>query len=324
MTDVVEDLLAACARHHGGEPTRLLIEASNALFRAVREDPGVIQRAADALASLPPHGAAWLAVLLGANIEQRTDATTGPAVLGVFTNWLERLPRDPVDDEDTNVEPPAPTPEQAEIVEALTQFAPSLVSHLAAQPDWRETLAQDTALLDAIDARLGQSHALEWVREALRRTSGTLIVLHAPSRQGLRLHYDNVGNSFHLFTLLQGAIGTRLPGGRTPDVDALSDARGQSRASEGDEAWWHYGDPRVPRADITASIWGEAAVRDLARVDGEAVIVLWRPILESRNWNAGFFHPQLAQLVPGVSIETVLTDDEAAGWFTRLGIGHVD
>ena len=319
MTDELQTLLTACAHHTGDAPDADLRAASSALFRAAQHDPGLFERAADALATLPPHGAAWLAMLLGANVENRRDAATGPAVLGVFRDWLERLPCDPDDDD----EPATPTPEQDQLLLALPQFAPSLVSHLAAQPEWRDTLAHDTALRDAIDARIGQSHALSWVREALRRTSGTLIVLHAPSRRGLRVRYKHVGNNFHLFTLLQGAIGTTLPGGRAPDATAVSDARGQSRASEGDEAWWHYGDPRVPRADITASIWGEGDVRDLPRIDGETVIVLWHPILQSRHWDEGFFHPQIAQFPPDASIDAVLSPNQALDWLARLGIERI-
>jgi hypothetical protein len=136
----------------------------------------------------------------------------------------------------------------------------------------------------------------------------------------LQVRYTNVANCFHLFSLLQTAIGKRLPGGKAPNASITAAARGISDSNDSDHAWWHYGDPFSPKPDLNASVWGEALVRTIPFVDDVQVILLWPPILSSRGWDSGFFSPRLEPMPPDLVVERDLTDEEAERWMKRLGI----
>ncbi len=113
-------------------------------------------------------------------------------------------------------------------------------------------------MLERLSELGGWSHGALWVREALLKTSGALILLHPPGGTGLRLWYSNVSNNFHLFSLLQTAVGTAIPGGRVADDTIALVARGKSADRISDQAWWHYGSANSSRADLQSSI----SVRD--------------------------------------------------------------
>ena len=183
-------------------------------------------------------------------------------------------------------------------------------------------MGQDAPLLDRLDVLGGYSHGAWWVREALLKTSGKLVLLHPPSGTGLRLWYDNVSHNFHLFSLLQTTVGTAIPGGRLADDTVALVARGQSADPVTDEAWWHYGTATSPKPELKASLWGEGLVRDIPRLDGEQVILLWPPVLGSRSWDAGFLGPHLEAMPADAGVERVLGADETKVWLEKVGIGR--
>jgi hypothetical protein len=319
MDERIDNMLAACRAYDGGTPDKTLIQVSSE-FMSAAKNVSVLARASECLSDLPPHGAAWLALAFGSAVESGAGAHhAGQAVVDLFIEWLDRLP-DPATLEGCEEKSLATTPEQATILAAMPRLCQSVVSHLAAMPLHRRELSQDEALLERLQALAACSFGIEWVREALIRTSGDMIVLHPPSMQGFKLRYDNVSLCFHLFSLIQGAIGNRLPGGRDPDAGVVEVAREQVHARVGDVAWWHYGSHLSRTADLAASIWGEQAVSSIPSIRGIKVILLWPPILGSRSWDSGFFGPPLHALPANVSIESPLSPDECLAWFAELGI----
>jgi hypothetical protein len=265
-----------------------------------------------------------VAVMLGTAVERGSNAAiTTPALLDLFLSWLPKLPAPEIPDgsnEDEEPHYPDPTPEQAALLEALPYVAQSLVSHLARMPEERHRLATDAALIERLDVLGGYSHGATWVREALVRTSGSIVVLHPPSGIGFKVRYQNIGACFHLFTLLQAAIGERIPGGRQPDLAIVAAAKGRGGDRLQDEAWWHYGDPRSRTADIRFSIWGEGLASSIPVIEGSQVILLWPSVLESRSWTSGFFGPHLEALPVDLVIEEQLSRERCAAWFRTLGV----
>jgi hypothetical protein len=260
------------------------------------------------------------AVAIGAAIEGRDGVDhTAPAVVNLFLSWLPRLPAPDGGDQQGTGSHELGT-EQTALLRAFPQLCQSVVAHLARTPERRAELAQDMELLDRLEELESRSHGAVWVREMLLRRSGSLVLLHQPSGLGFRLRYENVANCFHLFSLIQTAIGRRIPGGRRPDAAIAAAARSQPSARLVDEAWWHYGDHRSQTAHIGASIWGEASVLSIPSVNGVQVIVLWPPILAGRTWDCAFFGPALEALPPDVVVEEQLTAASARSWFDRLGI----
>lgn len=317
---LIDQLRDACRLHQGGEPSEALCEVCGDLIRHSDDDVSILGSASALLPALPLEGAAWLAVVLAAAIERGEGVElTAPAVLDLFRTWLAKLPVTVPSDEQEGDEP-EPTIEQASVISALPPLCQSLVAHVARMPDRRAELARDASLLQRLDELERYSHGISWVREMLQRCSGTLLVLHQPSGIGYRLRYENVANRFHLFSLIQTAVGQRIPGGRSPDPDIAAAARGLSALRVGDDAWWHYGDPRSKTANLVGSIRGEGLVRLIPFVNGEQVIILWPPLLQSRSWDAGFFGPHLEALPSELVVHEQLSADESRTWFELLGI----
>jgi hypothetical protein len=259
-----------------------------------------------ALQTLPPQQAASLALEMGAAVERGTarPELSAPAVIDLMHSWLPQLP------------------EREDLLKAFRDLAPSVVTHLARIPQLRATLSEDLPLLERLAELEEHTIGAAWIRETLLRSTGSLIVLHVSSGRGFRLHYRNVATCFHLFSLLQTAIGEQLPGGRKPDPLITAAARGKSPDDVKDEAWWHYGDPRSKVADLKASIWGEGLVREIPVIDGERIMLAWPPLLASRTWDSAFFGPQLDAVQPDVVIEAELSTADSSALFQKLGISQ--
>ena len=275
-----------------------------AFVSAAARDQELLREAAEALNTQVPGSAAWLAVACGTVVERGAAAdVSGPAVIELLRSWLSRL---------------ASAPVQATLLSQFRFVCQAAVTHLARLPALRERLGQDAALLEQLIELSAHSHGAWWVREALVKSSGVIVVLHPPGNTGLRLRYSNVSNCFHLFSLLQTAVGTRIPGGRTPDESIARVARGKSMDSVSDEAWWHYGSALSPKPAPTAGIPGEGLVRDIPRVAGEQVLLLWPP-LEQRTWDAGFLGPHLEAMPADATVEQMLTTEETHAWLEKTG-----
>lgn len=324
MTDsVLHDLLSEACHHAGAEPGQTLRQRSGDFVRCAEADPTLLKAAAESLQTLPPAGAGWIALLLGVAVERGADpAQTMPALVQCLRSWLQQLPTPVITQDEEGEEQedyPDPTPAQQELIEALQPFGQSLVAHLAQMPAERQKLGEDTALLERLTTLSGYGYGLAWVLEALRRKSGTLIVLHPPTGAGLKLRYENVSRNFHLFSLLQIAVGTRFPGGQQPDPKIAAAARGQTSDEVHDQAWWHYGDPRSKTPEPLTSIWGEGLVTEIPVINGSRVMLLWPPIMQ-RGWDGSFFSPHLEALPANVVVEEDLSAESAREWLKTLGV----
>jgi hypothetical protein len=321
---ILEKLLDESRRHTGGEPTAELRKAAGAFLSRADSDPTILVAAANALATLPPAGAGWLALVLGTAVERGTDAAvTLPGLVRFLRSCLPQLPvPETIQDDDGEEEEsyPDPTPQQETLLEALRPVGQGIVAHLARLPAERAKLCEDNPLMERLEALAGYSPGLNWVREALLRKSGTLIILHPPSGSGLKLRYENLARNFHLFSLLQAAVGTRVPGGRQPDPKIVAAALGQTRDQVHDRAWWHYGDPRSKTPELRQSIWGEGQLTEIPVIDGSRVMLLWPPLLQSRTWDEGFFGPYLQAMPPQVVIEEELARETAHQWLKMLDV----
>jgi hypothetical protein len=313
--DLCEALTASSRGWTGDSPTGAMLTSTRAFLTGAAENPDLLGEVAASLNEIEPGAAAWIAVTCGTAVERGAPAElSGPAVFALLRSWL---PKFPVVSEDAG-SPPEVTMEQTALLPPFQYLCQATVTHLARLPAQRESMGQDMRLLE----RLAEipAHGAVWVREALLKSSGTLVFLHPSSRAGLRLRYTNVSNCFHLFSLLQTAIGTGIPGGCAPDATIARVARGKSTEEVNDEAWWHYGTAASNQASIAASIWGEGLVREIPLVEGERVILAWPPLLQSRSWDAGFLGPHLEAMPADAVIESPLTAAESAAWVKRLDL----
>jgi hypothetical protein len=304
---------------HGTAVDDVLRNATQKFLDHPGGDPATLHTAAASLAELPPPGAACLAVTLGTLAERDGTATaTGPLLLDQFRAWLRVLPARGQQDAEAPMS--EPTAEQGALLEVFPELCQSVVAHVARMPAERRALGEDQDLLDRLEELEEYGPGATWVREALLKTSGTIVALYPQSEKAVRLKYENVSNCFHLFSLLQAAIGRRLPSGRTPDPRLVAVAKGITSASLSDEAWWHYGHARSVTPDISASIWGEASPRSIPMFDDVQVLLLWPPLLSSRSWDSGFFQPHLEALPADVRLESELSTGDARSWLDRLGV----
>lgn len=312
LTKACAALLAEAGAATATAPSPTLLAATRAVLDAVEDAGGPAPAPLlDALRTLPPIGAAWIAITLGSAVERGlSPATSAQAVVELMRRWLDAMPAD--DDAEDVLAP--------DVVAAFPWLGQAVVAHLARAPDLRARLARDARLQAQLRRASSQTYGAAWVHELLLRRSGELVVLHVESRRALALRYENVGRVFHLFTLLQGAIGTRLPGGREPDLALVEAAMGGAPSSNGDSAWWHYQDAFAADRHFMNSLWAEWSVSDLPLLDGVLVLVLWPPILAGRHWDSSFFGPALAAAVPRVTLVRELDSAEAEAWFARARI----
>lgn len=320
---VLRRLVEACRNYTGGSAPEGLRRLGEDFVIEAGKNHVLLDNACAELASLPPHGAAWLGVQLGlCAVQHHTAARTINPLLSLFLGWIERLPRPESDSalDDEEASPLATTPEQDILLEAIVLLAPSLIAHLARVPMRRKGLVQDAALMKRLAQVESCSEGISWIVDALRRRSGTLVVLHPTSRVGYQMRYDNLLNCFHLFSLLQCALGTRVEGGHEPSDVILAAARGEIGGHFIDKGWWHFGDPRTPRPELLASVWGEKPVSDIPLINGSQVLLLWPQLPASRSWDSSYFDTALADFVPAVNIERELTFEEVSHWLQRLGI----
>lgn len=313
----VDDFLVLCGNWEGPEIDEALNEASNQLLPRLKNDAALRTRLLQSIAKLPPHGAAWIALIFGVLVEQGLDAGEAlPAVERHLRKVLERLPVLDPDQEDVHLDD-----EQQLLAEANDMLCQALVALLAAAPDHHQRLAADGDLCAALDMAAEYSNGPVWLASLLRRRSGELVVLHPPTRKAYRLAYRHVECCFHLFSLIQATLGSRLPGGRKPAKALAAAARGAYHTEAlHDEAWWHYGDPAVPEPGLIGMVPGEASVDALRTIDGTRLLLLFPPLLGSRTWDSGFFGPSLMAAPPSMTIQAELAPAEVDTWMDRLNL----
>jgi len=96
------------------------------------------------------------------------------------------------------------TLEQSEAVRALEFVAQSAVSHLACLPQWREQLIADDNFTRNVDVAREHHVGAHWMHGVLSLRSGEFLALFPKEGTGFRIGYKNIGNNFHLFTVLSG------------------------------------------------------------------------------------------------------------------------
>ncbi|QGJ70701.1 Hypothetical protein PBC10988_23990 [Planctomycetales bacterium 10988] len=322
-----EHLLAICRKMEGiqnaQKPSPELIAASEGFMRAFHATRELPERAFRAIALLPPTGAAWIAVLFGSCVERGLDPTmTGPGLWNLLLSWLELFPPSPESEEEDEDEeaPPELNEVQAKHAEALPMLCQAVVSHVARMPEFWEQRRRDWPLHRRLGFLKSYVPELEWILTLLNKRDGRLMVVHGESGRVLEAHYQNVANCFHLFSLLQIAIGKQLPGGREPDPQVVATVTNMEGHQSGDSAWWHYGSPFSKEANIAASIWGEGHVDEIPEIDGYQVMILWPMIVGHRSWDAGFFGPAIESAMPKLTILRELPRSEAQSWCQRLSL----
>jgi hypothetical protein len=316
--DICESLQAASRGWVGDAPDGSMLKATRAFLARAQTETEVLQQAAACLQRVEPGAAAWIAVACGTAVEKGAPAEiTGPAVFDLLRSWL---PQFPTFGDDPEVEPQL-TPAQRALLPLFRYLCQGVVTHLARLPAQRESMGRDVSLIDRLGELQSLSHGAVWVREALLKSSGSLLFLQPTHAFGVKLRYDNVSNCFHLFSLLQTALGTFVPDGRPVDSVIARVARGKISDAVQDEAWWHYGHAHSSKADIDAMIPGEGLVRDIPRIDDALVILAWPPILKSRGWDGAFLGPHLDAMPADARIESALSKEDIDAWFQRLKIG---
>ncbi len=299
----------------GDAPSGAMLTSTRAFLAAAAENTALLSEVASSLGSYEPGAAIWIAVTCGTAVERGAPAgLTGPAIFDLLRSWLPKLPVE------TSSEPEV-TPEQTALLTLFRYLAQSTVTHLAHLPAHRELMGKDLVLIDRLDELRRFSYGAVWVGEALLKASGGIILLHPPSGTGVQARYTNVSNCFHLFSLLQTAIGTSIAGGRTPSAAIARVARGTGTEQVNDEAWWHYGIAMRGESNLATTIWGEGLARDIPSVDGVQVILAWPALLGARTWDAGFLGPHLEALPADAVVERALTIAECEAWMKRLGLG---
>ncbi|MFB2565037.1 hypothetical protein [Rhizobium sp. IMFF44] len=315
MNDVaLTDLLAACRAYAGGRVDTRFNAAAQAFYASAKAQPKIAARAARELSRLPPPGAAVLANMLGTIVEKGGSVErSGPAVWELYQAWLPQIHRGFAGRKELS-------PRQRQLLDAFQLLGQSAVSHLSGMPQERALAAGNKALMAQLAELQDYTPGAAWIRQVLLSRSDDLLVLHLPSRQGFRLRYENIVNSFHLFTLVQAAFGERLPGGRAPNRFIVDMARCVTVAEEGnDEPWWRYQTMRPDEPGLV-DVSGEASVETISRVDGRQIILLSPPIEGAALWDTSFFTPQLFAMPANVVLEETLTAQEVAEWLARIDL----
>lgn len=317
LHESVARVVDAANKHKGYELTPLFHEALNDLAGLTlfsREE--ILPRVASALSNVTsPSGAGFIAVWLGASVEHGADpcSQTQP-LLDCFLRFA-RLVK-------TDVEGGAEVENDDELVRGLELLGQSLVSHLSRDTYNLQSVRSNHDIVEALERIEPYSVGALWVLALISKMSGTLIVLHGEQLVGAKVAYRNISNCFHLFTLLQATLEGVMPGARKVSPDILAAALGESMESCYDEAWWHYGQPVSGSPNIVASVFGEQHPSGIHAIGGEQVMLLWPPILKSRQWDSGFFGPALQQAPPEVELIAMLPMKEVTMWRERIGLHH--
>jgi hypothetical protein len=316
----VNKILDAASLHTEKEESRALSEALSAVAELKPEERNEIRnRIAERLFRITsPAGAGLVAVWLGAAVEKGADPkASGRFVISSIIDWSRRLPVPP--DDGQNAQEFEIPDIDSDLLRGLEMLGQSAVAHLSRDEDLLISLRNDDLAHQVLTVAEDWSAGAMWMMEILRQRSGKMIVLHGVEQKGYLVQYQNLSNCFHFFTLLQGAFGKKMmPGGKMPVERTLAAAIGDALAEVHDQAWWHYGQGTSPSPALATMVFGEATLDSIEMVEGEQVLLLWPPVLESRGWHGGFFSPFLAAAPPSVRIVDEFKVEIIQEWRGRL------
>ena len=261
-------------------------------------------------------GAGCLAVWLGASVENgAVPAQTLPGLLNALTKWIRVLN---AIDSSTNENHSESHPQMLKGIDLICQ---GLVAHLARSSEHRESIGRSDEIIQKLEAAQLVSNGATWVLEALRKRSGTLIVLEIAHQNGVEVRYEHLSTCFHLFTMLQLLLTAEgKPFAQTIPAEPLPDQISHSIYPAEDSGRWHYGRGDTPTQDIAGTIWGEATPASIPIVEGRQVILLWPQILGGRHWNSGMFGPPLFAMPSKLEIISELSPENVQDWITRLNL----
>ncbi|MEZ4428871.1 MAG: hypothetical protein R3A51_14435 [Nannocystaceae bacterium] len=252
---------------------------------------------------------ARLAVLCGSMVERGGPASAiAPALLERARPLLARARelvtlRGPEDDDaapdmrDLCLRYPA----QGRALLGAELTALALMTTLCRDKPTRIAARRTPGLAEDLEAIEDDARSAYYVRSLLETVDDLeLEVIHVETRRGFRLRVSGVRSSFHLFTLIQGAlIGDPAAGllpGPAPDPEVVAVARGELRYCDAssDTAAWHYAQwtawtPEGLRPGaIDASIWGEASPLQILPLRGVPTMLLAPKVLGARSWDVSF------------------------------------
>lgn len=319
MYALVSDLISESQNIQGFEPSNQLRNISGEFITQATQNNSYLEQAVAQFEPLPYEAKSWLSVIFGAVVENTQNATiSAPILFKTLKAWLAKFPTIAIPDDDEDWEYPALDKEQQRIADALPPLCQGLVAHLARHESLRQQLASDTDFIERLEILEEYSYGLNWVKELLTRESGELILLEPTTQSAFKIAYHNVGNCFHLFSLIQHLLGKQIPTGKKPKLKIAKAAQGLTATRCSDEAWWHYGDCLSPTPDILGSIWGEAYVSAIPQHNEQKIIILWQPILQSRSWDSSFFGTQIEAIPASVRILQPLSANETQQLITEL------
>jgi hypothetical protein len=318
--EVLVKVVNAANNQRGMTSADDLIRALNVLadIPAQQREDARLELAGALTGLTSPTGAGFLSIWIGANVEN--GATPEPScrpIIDTFMKWSRTIETstDGGDTERGSVPEP-----NAETISGLQLLGQALVPHVARLPKIRDWMRDTAEIRDEFERVADVSIGAAWVMDLLTQCSGQLVVLNTTEKIGVLVRYANISNCFHLFTLLQAAVAGVMPGVRSVDSRLYEIARGRQQGECSDKAVWHYGQPTVPSAALSATVWGEMAPSGIASIDGQQILLLWPPILTARSWDNGFFSPAMAACLPEVEILKSLSNDEVDAWWTKLGL----
>ena len=274
------------------------------------------------LAQQSPEVAANLAVFIGCLLEKNLLPSPSQAVPKLFCDWLQQLPQDETPEDDWHLNSPTSfeladlSDQQQAILAALPLLCLAMLSHLAKLPELREELRRYDDFLEQLDFIKPHCAQVFWVREFVLCFSGRLLVLHPSSESGVWVQYQNVGTCFHLFSLLQLAIGEGIEGGAPSNPEVAAVLNGRSQQALRDQAWWHYEEVSTYSQSGFYKLWGGGNVRLISKVDEQQILVLSPPILPTLTWESPSPFP--AKIPATVVIERYLEPEECQVWLRKL------
>ncbi|MEQ9500329.1 MAG: hypothetical protein RIT81_25870 [Deltaproteobacteria bacterium] len=250
-----------------------------------REDREQILDRLDApIRAYPPHRVSLLALGAGALVEQGADARRfPPAVFEALAKMLE------------TIDGPG---DERELPESFVAMEQAAVACFAQSAEVRAHFSERVRLRECLrryDERYGFLGKMVQVLDG-----ESIVVVHVPSRVGVRFVMTGIADNFQLHTLLLGALaGSRVPG-PSPSPGAVAAAGDGPVAKRTVTSRWQLvqwsglREGGVAGPDDTDSwIWNEGVPADIAPFDGERVVLISDGTIE-RSWNATRTFPAMA------------------------------